>query len=325
MVQLTSPGVNTCRVLNYYSSGVTNPPTSCATPSQGSGNNGNLMGYFYSDPQLGHPNAFTYDSLNRLATAHATGTNPANYNWTYTYDQYGNMQCSGTTGGQDTCAQMTYNTSTNQLTIVGNGGSQNVFYDAAGNMIENLGPVPSVGYTWDAEGRLASVASPYGSTVATYTYNALGQRVERSGSGVANGPMDELYDAFGNRALIWNNGAVWEYPVPTVAGRNYVKYQNGHTYFLHTNPLGSTGTITDEAGNWLQGEIYDPWGQRWATYGTALRRALRQHDEARRGERPRLDSQSHVHVQLRPLALPRPPGRRHHQPPVPQPICVCDE
>src|SRR5260370_26906532 len=35
------------------------------------------------------------------------------------------------------------------------------------------------------------------------------------------------------------------------------------------NPLGSTGTITDQAGNWVEGELYNPWGQRWATYSTS--------------------------------------------------------
>jgi len=52
------------------------------------------------------------------------------------------------------------------------------------------------------------------------------------------------------------------YP-PPVAGRLYAKYENNKTYFLHTNQLGSTGVNTDQAGNWIDDEIYNPWGQRW--------------------------------------------------------------
>ena len=211
------------------------------------------MGYWYQDnafTSLTHTMTYTYDNANRLTSA----VSPAGLGQSMTYDRYGNLYYVPGTG-----PQYTYDGS-NHLTQV---GSTNLTYDGAGNL-SNDG---TFNYAYDGEGRFYYWGTPSW-TAAEYFYNALGQRVERSGSGVANGPMDELYDAFGNRALIWNNGAVWEYPVPTVAGRNYVKYQNGHTYFLHSNSLGSTGTITDEAGNWLQGDIYDPWGQRWATYGT---------------------------------------------------------
>ena len=53
-----------------------------------------------------------------------------------------------------------------------------------------------------------------------------------------------------------------------MGGKNYVKYQNNATYFMHTNALGSTGTITDQTGALVDSEIYDPWGQRWGTYNT---------------------------------------------------------
>src|SRR5438132_14012329 len=39
---------------------------------------------------------------------------------------------------------------------------------------------------------------------------------------------------------------------------------------MHSNPLGSTGMLTDQtAGAPLQDELYYPWGQRWALAGTA--------------------------------------------------------
>src|SRR5579863_9375728 len=130
---------------------------------------------------------------------------------------------------------------------------------------------------------MTSVSSRAGTLVATYTYNALGQRVVRSGSGVPyGGTLYETYDPFGRRALIHNGSYTAEDYFPLVGGRDYVKYQNNATYFLHANTLGSTGTITDATGAWVESEIYDaakagrflkeaahvPWGQRWGTYNT---------------------------------------------------------
>ena len=54
---------------------------------------------------------------------------------------------------------------------------------------------------------MTSVSSPSGgSAIATHIYNALGQRVERTGSAIGyGGTLDEYYDAFGNGALIINS------------------------------------------------------------------------------------------------------------------------
>src|SRR3989442_1712384 len=47
-----------------------------------------------------------------------------------------------------------------------------------------------------------------------------------------------------------------------------MKYQTSLTLFLHGNTLGSTQTITDQAGAVVQDALYYPWGQRWAHVGT---------------------------------------------------------
>jgi RHS repeat-associated protein len=217
------------------------------------------------DSALPRSATFGNDSLNRLHTAVATGASPANYNWTYTYDQFGNMQCSGSTSGVDTCAAMTYNTSNNRLSAI---GSQTPQYDAAGNMTSDGTGTGSHSYTWDAEGRLTTIASPSGgSVIATYTYNALGQRVQASGSSIGSNPVFQYYDVFGNLGY-HGDLTTWGYaPFPPVNGKVYGKYY-GRTLFIHSNALGSTGTTTWQDGTWGNSEIYDPWGQRWATSGT---------------------------------------------------------
>lgn len=66
------------------------------------------------------------------------------------------------------CTQVTFDPSTNRMLKI---GSASASYDGAGNMTGD----GTNTYQWDAEGRLSSINT--GAT-ASYTYNALGQRVE---------------------------------------------------------------------------------------------------------------------------------------------------
>ncbi len=151
------------------------------------------------------------------------------------------------------CPQFTFSSSTNRITTSG------YTYDAAGNMTND-----SVhAYTWDAEGRLVKVDA--GST-ATYTYDALGQRVY--GVVGANPEIFYMYDPAGNLLYAtmtdgWGGDELTE----PVAGRVLASYVNGQsdTYFKHANPLGSWGLITAQDGSVPQDQLYYPWGQTWTS------------------------------------------------------------
>ncbi len=93
-------------------------------------------------------------------------------------------------------------------------------------------------YQWDAEARLQSVDN--GST-ASYTYNALGQRVEKK---VGAAYTEVLYDASGE-SLGENNRTTWTQSYVNFMGRHVVIYANNKTYFTHVNTLGSTTAVTD--------------------------------------------------------------------------------
>lgn len=245
---------NSCLVYNYY--GGTNP-TSCAVPTGGtSGNNGNVTGYFYQDttnPSLGHTASYQYDPLSRLTSAVATGS--STYNLAFTYDRWGNMSCPAAGSG---CPQLSYDTNTNRVTKY---VSQTFSYDAAGNLIQDGTGVGTHTYQWDAEGRLGSVDN--GST-ASYVYNALGWRVHK----VLPGNYQEIfYDGYGNVSAYRDNVTWRQIFVLPVAGREFVKYINDATYFLHGNHLGSTGLITDQTAGTVQDQLYYPWGQLWAGAG----------------------------------------------------------
>ncbi len=250
-----------CLVYNYYA-GVSNP-SSCAVPAQATtGNNGNVMGYDHLDnywTSVSHTAAYTYDGVNRLTVAQATGNSTYNLDFIYTQDgsngQFGNMSCllngHGATVGP--CPQLTFSSSTNRITTSG------YTYDAAGNMTND-----SVhAYTWDAEGRLVKVDA--GST-ATYTYDALGQRVY--GVVGANPEIFYMYDPAGNLLYAtmtdgWGGDELTE----PVAGRVLASYVNGQsdTYFKHANALGSWGLITAHDGSVPQDQLYYPWGQTWTS------------------------------------------------------------
>ena len=146
---------NYCLVYNYYASGVTNPPASCAVPSPGTGNDGNVMGLFYQDSvnsSLSHTAAYSYDALNRLAGATAKTLGQSTlWSQTYSYDRWGNMSCAGS----GLCTAMSYDPHmNNRLSSI---GGQAVSYDAAGNLTSDGTGVGTHTYQWDAEGRLRSV------------------------------------------------------------------------------------------------------------------------------------------------------------------------
>src|SRR5271157_2730664 len=253
-----NPSAISCLVYNYYA-GVSNP-SSCAVPSQAtSGNNGNVMGYYHLDnyyPVVSHTAAYTYDGVNRLTLAQATGNSTYYLPFSYTADgsngQFGNMTCvvNGQTVGL--CPQFTFSSSSNHITTSG------YSYDAAGN-VTNDG-VHS--YAWDAEGRMATVDT--GST-ATYTYDALGRRVEGDVDG--NPEYFYIYDPVGNLLNAPLGGFGGDELTEPVAGRVLASYVNdrSYTYFKHGNALGSWGLITMQDGSVPQDQLYYPWGQTWTS------------------------------------------------------------
>ena len=248
-----NPSASYCLVYNYFSSWT--PPSSCPQPSSvptsGSGNNGNVMGYWYQDSVqsgLSHTATYSYDGVNRLSTAVATGN--STYNLTFSYDPYGNMTCTTNGQTQGYCPNWTFNSSTNQLT------SSGFSYDAAGNLTQDSSNATPHTYQWDAEGRVASVDS--GSTWS-FTYNALGQRVQWA---YAGGADQHLFDPAGG----WL-GKAGSYSLVRWGGALLVIYTGSETYFHHVNHLSSTTMMTSHAGSAVEDLVFSPWGDVWQSWG----------------------------------------------------------
>ena len=246
-----NPGADFTLAYNYSLPGGATTP-GCPVQAQGSGNNGSVIGYTYSDsvnPSYSNSALFVYDSVNRLACAQATGNSTYNLAFSYTQDgssgQYGNMTCSLNSQTSGPCAQYTFN-GANQIS--------GYTYDAAGDMISGGGHT----YQYDAEGRLVSVD---GGTTESYIYNALGQQVRLIAPNFSY-TWDHLYDPAGQWMGRWSNNAWWASGIFHLDGRLFAVYFD-QTYFIHVNNLGSTVMTTTSQGAVNGDTQLYPWGQDW--------------------------------------------------------------
>jgi RHS repeat-associated protein len=159
--------------------------------SLGAADNGNVTS-FTNNRDAARSQSFTYDSLNRIATAdtQATPSTNATKCWgeSFSYDAWGNLLSIGGLSGYTGCSQESLTvsaTTKNQLNGYG--------YDAAGNMTS----IPSIAsYTYNAESQLTSAAG------VTYTYDVLGRvatvsNPHRSAAGPTDGITTIQYDALG--------------------------------------------------------------------------------------------------------------------------------
>ena len=109
-------------------------------------------------------------------------------------------------------------------------------YDTAGNLLSD----GTSAYTYDAEHRIIHVVNV--NFNATYTYDANGRRVERTGfthdTCDASGKRDYFYDLAGHAIMEVNsNGTACSYEI--FAGNRHLGSQSGGTTYSHTDWLGT--------------------------------------------------------------------------------------
>jgi RHS repeat-associated protein len=260
-IQLSgSPSGGYTLAYNYYLPGTT--PTGCPVAAAGTGNNGNVIGYTYTDAvnnkAMSHSALYVYDTLNRLVCAQATSPNnnpTATYDLVFSYDRYGNMACVQNANTNGPCPQWAYNPSTNQLTTSG------FTYDAAGNLTKDSSNLTAHTYQWDAEGRVSAV-DPGTSPTWSFTYNAVGDRVQWA-YGSSGGADQHLFDPAGG----WLGNA-GEYSVVRWGAGYLVVYTSSETYFNHINNISSTSMLTNHAGTTVEDMLFYPWGDVWQSWGS---------------------------------------------------------
>lgn len=135
----------------------------------GTNNNGQVTGV--TDlVDNGRSATYTYDPLNRLATASTTGSaNYAAWGLSWTYDQYGNRTAQTQTAGNPPQNSVSVDPSTNHI----NTPNQGYSYDASGNITGDGNNV----LTYDAEGRVLTATNGGGS--GSYNYSGDSVRVHQ--------------------------------------------------------------------------------------------------------------------------------------------------
>jgi RHS repeat-associated protein len=242
---------------------------SATTPSQtvysigydfhlGNGDNGNVFGITnYKDQNRNQ--TFTYDALNRLASAQNTGTdcnamvlqNKTKY-WgnSYGYDAWGNLlQKTITKCGAENLSVTA--DARNRLHAFGT----DYQYDGAGNMTYDA--TANLSYNFDQENRLTGAAG------YTYTYDSDGNRVRKSNGNLA-----------ANGTLYWymTPGVVAESDLAGTLKSEYVFFDGervarrdgatgtGGVFYYFSDHLKTASVITDSAGVIKAESDYYPWG-----------------------------------------------------------------
>jgi RHS repeat-associated protein len=202
---------------------------------------------------------YGYDPLYRLA-----GVNDASGNAieAYTYTKTGDRLSKVKAGGLATGAYG-YQSGTHWLTSVGGAART---YDLNGNTIGSANAGEALGYGYNNRNRLVLMQRNQ-QTVATYVYNAMGERVAKAVTSpqlgnerFAYNEASQLIGEYGttSRDYIW----LGDLPVAVV--------DNGTTStinYVHADGLGTPRAISDSAGNtvWQWAYQSNPFGEQQPT------------------------------------------------------------
>ncbi len=183
--------------------------------------------------------SFTYDNLNRVATAQSQATS-GTYCWgqSFGYDRYGNL---GTVTATS-CTPPTLNLSINTNNQITNSGYA---YDASGDLTSD----GTYTYTWDARHRLQSAGG------VTYTYDGDGKRVMKSSGTLYWNSADGTPLAETNSSGTTLNEYIF-FNANRVARRD----SSGNVYYYFQDHLGTTKTLTTSAGVVCYDADFTPFG-----------------------------------------------------------------
>jgi RHS repeat-associated protein len=111
-------------------------------------------------------------------------------------------------------------------------------------------------YIYDAENRITAVD---GGATATYSYNGEGQRSRKMVAGVAT---DYVYNLGGLVMAEVGSGSTWQREYVYLGRQLVAEYENGTTYFVHGDHLGSTRLLTGyPTASVVECDDYYPFGE----------------------------------------------------------------
>jgi RHS repeat-associated protein len=201
---------------------------------------------------------YTYDDASRI-TGISNANNPA-LSWSYGYDALDRLTSGTSTPHSETLA---YDANGNRLSESGSNGGQpySNTYSVAGtsNRMSSIAGSRTNAYSFDAAGNTTAETNSGrpvvlgATTVVSYLYNALGQRVWKSGP---DGPVYFVYDQAGHLLGEYGVGGtliqetVWldDLPVATLRPR----IGGGvDIYYVHADQLGTVRKVSRPSDNVL--------------------------------------------------------------------------
>jgi len=197
-----------------------------------------------NNPDTTRSQSFSYDSLNRIATAKTSATSGSNcWGETYTVDQWANLTAIGAVSGYTGCTQESLSVTAltnNQLSATG------FAYDAAGNMTGD-----SVNtYGFNAESEIKSAAG------VNYTYDGDGNRVQKSNGKIYwYGAGTEILDESDSSVNITDEYVFF--------GGKRVAHRvvsSGSISYYAEDFLGSSRAITTSTGTLCYDADFTPYG-----------------------------------------------------------------
>ncbi|MGH9908886.1 MAG: RHS repeat-associated core domain-containing protein, partial [Pyrinomonadaceae bacterium] len=194
---------------------------------------------------------YTYDTRDRLTAA----THPNQTNESYTLDDVGNRTAShqGSSYGYQAFNRL----------VAANGATFG--YDTNGNLTSRTEASGSWTYGWDYENRLKQ-ASKSGGVIVTYSYDALGRRVQRASS--ASGTTKFAYDgADVLRDLDGSGATITDYLNGPGIDNKLRETAAGTVSYFATDHLGTTRALIDASGGITSTLTHDSYGH--VTSGSA--------------------------------------------------------
>jgi RHS repeat-associated protein len=205
----------------------------------------NAVGNITQIAEIGLTRNFTYDPLQRLTSGGTAGA-PESYD----YDAEGNR----------TTSHLSASYLTDDANRLLSDDTYTYNYDANGNLTsktEFVGGATTT-FTYDAQDQLVRIDHPDAS-VTTYSYDALGRRIEKDVSGtvtryVYDGTSILLeYDGGNVLQSRYSHGNSIDQPLAVERGGSLAYYQTDH--------LGSVRQLTNVAGTVVNSYDYDSYGR----------------------------------------------------------------
>jgi RHS repeat-associated protein len=204
--------------------------------------------------------AYTYDDADRVTSiAYAkTGGTPIE-TVSYAYDIAGQriQKALGGSALQETAIQAAYDAANRLTSVTISGETFALAYDANGNLTTKTGPVSgTTTYTWDARNQLVQIASPTGA--ASFRYDSLGRRIEKTVNGATTG---FLYDGVQALAELRGNAVDTAYHSGIEIDEVLARYGNLGNKTLLTDALNSVLAQANDDQSIQNFYVYSPYGE----------------------------------------------------------------